>query len=192
DPVYVVHGVGVPDRGSGAGDRAADVVPAVRAQGPRLHAQRAGARQGGRGDHTGVHRGHAHAGRALPRCALGHERAQCVAAAHAAGGDASALGLGRGPAGSPARSGQYLDLPRQPDRPAGLHRLAGRQLRPVHRLERPGMDPRVLDRADGDQGHPGPGRCARCGALRRRRHRGVQPWRPPARRRAVQRARIAG
>ncbi len=33
---------------------------------------------------------------ALPRCALGHEWAQRVAAPHAAGGNASALGVGRG------------------------------------------------------------------------------------------------
>ncbi len=37
-----------------------------------------------------------------------------------------------------------------------------------------------------------PARRARCGALRCRRHRRLQPWRTPARRRAVQRAGIAG
>jgi L-lactate dehydrogenase (cytochrome) len=53
--------------------------------------------------------------------------APCAATA---GHDAPALGLGRGPAGPPARPGQYLGLPRQPHGPAGLHGLPGRQLRP--------------------------------------------------------------
>ncbi|KAG1178592.1 hypothetical protein G6F35_016297 [Rhizopus arrhizus] len=65
-PVHPVHRLGVPDRGSGTGDPAPDVVPAVRAARPRFHAQRAGARAGRGRDHAGVHRGHAGTGRALP------------------------------------------------------------------------------------------------------------------------------
>jgi L-lactate dehydrogenase (cytochrome) len=40
-----------------------------------------------------------------------------------------------------------------------LHRLARRQFRSQHRMERPGMDPRVLARTHHHQGHPRSRRC---------------------------------
>jgi L-lactate dehydrogenase (cytochrome) len=72
-PVHPVHRVGVPDRGwpRRSSGRCGSSCTCC---GPRLHAQRAGARAGRRRDHAGVHRGHAGAGRALPRRAFGHER----------------------------------------------------------------------------------------------------------------------
>ena len=72
--VHAVHRVGLPDRRGGAGDRSADVVPALRAERSRLYAQCAGARQGRRRENAGVYRRHAGAGRPLPRRPLGDER----------------------------------------------------------------------------------------------------------------------
>lgn len=139
--LHPVDGVGLPDRGSRPGHRPADVVPALRAQGPRLHAQRPGAGQGRRRHHPGVHRRHAGPRRPLPRRPFGHERPLRRSAPHPPGHDPPRLGLGCRPAGQAPRPRQHLHLPRQPDRPGGLHRLAGRQLRPVDFLERPGVDP---------------------------------------------------
>ena len=72
--VHAVHRVGLPDRRGGAGDRSADVVPALRVERSRLYAQCAGARQGRRRENAGVYRRYAGAGRPLPRRPLRDER----------------------------------------------------------------------------------------------------------------------
>jgi isopentenyl diphosphate isomerase/L-lactate dehydrogenase-like FMN-dependent dehydrogenase len=68
-----------------------------------------------------------------------------------------------------------------------LHRLARRQLRSRHQLAGPAVDPRRVEGEADHEGHPRPRRRARCAGLRRRRHRRLEPRRPPARRRAVDR-----
>ncbi len=109
-----------------------------------------------------------------------------------AGGHPPALGLDVGLLGKPHDLGNISTYRGNPTGLGGLYRLAGRQLRSVDLLEGPGVDPRLLGRPDGDQGYPRPrGRPGR-GEVRCRRHRGLQPRRPPARRRAVQRPRPAG
>lgn len=85
--LHPVDGIGVPDRGGRPGHRPADVVPALRAEGPRLHAQRPGAGQGRRRHHPGVHRRHAGPRRPLPRRPFRHERPLRRAAPHPASHD---------------------------------------------------------------------------------------------------------
>src|SRR5258707_1045340 len=74
--------------------------------------------------------------------------------------------------------------------PTGLRRhRAGRMdaaaVRPDRELEGRRRDPFDLARQTRTERHPRCRGCARGAEARRRRHRGVEPWRAPARRRAV-------
>ena len=75
---------------------------------------------------------------------------------------------------------------------ADLMGWVGAQFRRQRHVERRRVGPLAMGRAAGHQRHPRSRRRARSGGERRGRHRRVQPWRPPARRRAVERARLAG
>ena len=97
--------------------------------------------------------------------------------------DAAALGVAH-----PQRQAQDLRQYRRP--PARLRRHhAGRMdaqpVRPDGELEGRRMDPLDLARQAGAEGHPRSGGRARGAEDRRGRRRGVEPWRPPARRRAL-------
>ena len=115
-PVHPVDGQRLPAERGGGPVAQPDLVPALRAEGPRLHGRRAATRQGfGRG-HAGLHRRHAGAGIALSRRTFGHERAERRDAPHLAGHHPSGMGVGRRRDGPSARPRQYLGLSRRGDR----------------------------------------------------------------------------
>ena len=93
--------------------------------------------------------------------------------------------------GQAAQPRQFRAGAREDQRPRRLYRLDRPQFRSEHRLEGHRLDPLALGRAAADQGHSRPRGCARGGEARRRRDRRLQPWRAPARRRPLHRARLA-
>ncbi len=124
--------------------------------------------------------------RALPRRSFRHVRRSRAAAAHPAGDAEARVGDRCRPCSAgrtiSATCPKYLGKPiALEDYMAGsprisIRRSAGADLR---------LDPRLLEGRDHPEGHPRCRGCARGGRLRpRRRHRGVEPRRPAARRRA--------
>ncbi len=90
----------------------------------------------------------------------------------------------------PARSRQHFRLSRPADQARRLYRLARQQFRSVDLLERSGVDPRLLEGSDDHQGHSGCRRPATpCASARTVSC--LQPWRPSAGRRALNRPRPA-
>ena len=155
----------------------------------------ANARFGARGRlrRARLHRRSADARRALPRRPFRHVAAQARACRQIAAGDGpSALGLGRRPARPAAQPRQFRAVARQ-----------GTGNRPIISAgSARNFDPSITWRDiewirahwDGpliDQGHARSRGCARGGPRRRRRHRRLQSWRPPARRRAFDRPRAS-
>ena len=156
----------------------AQVVPALRVEGPRRRRGPDGPRQGRR-----VRGADAHRRRPGRRCPAARRPQRLL---HPAGADRQDRARRRDPPG-------VVDEPadhRAADLRVAVHlerhrrRPAGQAVRPDDDARRPGVDPRVLGRAADHQGHPDRRRRASGRRRRRRRDRAVQPRRPPARPRA--------
>ena len=99
------------------------------------------------------------------------------------------LAVGRAAARPPAHARQRRRRGQGPEAPGRVLDLDRPQLRSLGHLERHRLGARALDGSDRAQGRARRRGRARGRALRRRRHRGLQPWRAPARRRALRRSR---